>query len=121
LQPSPKQALLSIRALRKVTKMQSEWHQRLTGDGWKASVECFWNGVPCFYDLGTIKTVILFVASPGSASVSGYDATFYWKYGLHDLPDYLAQERLEIRRYRLHHSMNALLWHDHGERVMWPA
>lgn len=31
------------------------------------------------------------------------------------------QERVEIRRYRLHHSMNALLWHDHGDRVMWPA
>jgi len=101
--------------------MQSEWHGHLSVDGWKAATDCFWNEAPCFYDLGMVKTVILFKAGSNVPSNSGYEPVFYWKYGSHDVPEYLAHARVEIRRYRLHHSMNALLWHDHGDRVMWPA
>jgi hypothetical protein len=100
--------------------MLSQWHQRLLDDGWLASSERFWEAVPCFYDLGRVKTVILFPVET-EASAGEFAEVFYWKHGGHNLPDYLERTKVEIRRYKLHHSMNALLWHDHGDRPLWPA
>lgn len=99
--------------------MLSQWHQRLLEDGWHLSTDSFWESIPCFYDLGIVKTVILFKMQwDGSSTRTCYAEHFYWKHGGHDLPDFL--EPVEIRRYKLHHSMNALLWHDHGDRPLWP-
>jgi hypothetical protein len=96
--------------------------QRLCDEGWNSATEPFWESVPCFYDLGKVKTVILFrVAQEGSFSNSDYHEVHFWKHGRHDLPKYLESMNVEIRRYKLHHSMNALLWHDHGNRPLWPA
>ena len=89
--------------------------QHLCDDGWKADTSYFWESTPCFYDLGKVKTVLLFKVEDGQ-----YAKVFYWKHGGHNLPEYLQQADVEIRRYKLHHSMNALLWHDHGDRPLWP-
>src|SRR6187431_1240144 len=97
--------------------MLSHFHQRLCDDGWQPSTERFWETAPCFYDLGLVKTVILFRV--GNA-ISDHCGVFYWKLGGHDLPAYLAKAEAEIRRYKLHYSMNALLWHAHGDRPLWP-
>ena len=99
--------------------MLPQWHQHLCDDGWKPDTDCFWATTPCFYDLGMIKTVILFKLE-GDASGCMYAEVFYWKHGEHKLPAYLEHANVEVRRYKLHHSMNALLWHDHGERPLWP-
>jgi hypothetical protein len=94
------------------------WHQRLCESGWSPSTERFWNSAPCFYDLGTVKTVILFKSVHVAAAESHYADVYYWKYGGHNLPDYLEPALVEVRRYKLHHSMYALLWHDHGDRPL---
>jgi hypothetical protein len=99
--------------------MQSPFHQRLCDDGWWPATERFWEATPCFYDLGLVKTVILFLVSDSPAR--DYTNVFYWRYGAHVLPPYLAHANVEIRRYKLHHSMNALLRHDHGDRPLWPS
>jgi hypothetical protein len=99
--------------------MLSHWHDRLCEDGWHPATERFWEAVPCFYDLGTVKTVILFILKH-NAGVWEYAEVYYWKLGGHDSPEYLDQAEVEIRHYKLHHSMNDLLWHDHGERPLWP-
>ena len=101
--------------------MDSNWHERLTNAGWTASTDYFWNDIACFYDLGLVKTVILFKTEEhDSSSRTEYAPVYYWKYGSHKLPEYVDQASCEIRRYKLHHSMNALLWHDHGDRPLWP-
>jgi hypothetical protein len=66
-----------------------------------------------------VKTVILFLVER-NAPVREYAEVLYWKHGGHHLPEYLGEGNVEIRRYKLHHSMNALLWHDHGDRPLWP-
>jgi hypothetical protein len=69
-----------------------------------------------------VKTVLLFKSAEAERLAGGaYEDVFYWKHGGHDLPSYLEPKSVEIRRYRLHHSMNALLWHDHGSRPLWPT
>lgn len=93
-------------------------HELLRADGWKVAIEPFWEAAPCFYDLGTVKTVILF--KHGQPSERDYLIEYYWKLGAHELPDYVDHHLVELRRYKLHHSMNALLWHDHGDRTLWP-
>jgi len=98
--------------------MLSQFHQLLCDDGWRPSTERFWEATPCFYDLSLVKTVILFPLS--DARAGQYAEVFYWKFGGHAVPQYLAQVTVEIRRYKLHHSMNDLLWHDHGDRPLWP-
>lgn len=85
---------------------------RLLADDWWESREPFWREDPCFYDLGTIKTVLLFRGNDGRV-VEGH---YFWKYESHNLPGYLDANKVVVRRYKLHHSMNALLWHDHGDR-----
>ncbi len=94
-----------------------EWHQQLSDDGWKADKDRFWDSTPCFYDLAMIKTVILVHRNDGTKN-GEFGEVYYWKYGRHDLPEYLNNANVEIRRYKLHHSMNALLWYDHGDRYM---
>jgi hypothetical protein len=102
--------------------MSSKWHQRLCDDRWEPATERFWELAPCFYDLGMVKTVILFRGlQDGSSPGCDYANVFYWKHGPHDLPEYLEPASVEIRRYKLHHSMNGLLWHDHGDGPLWPA
>lgn len=81
----------------------SKWHQRLCDDGWKPATDRFWEAVPCFYDLGMVKTVILFKAErdrplPGCECSEVY----YWKHGGQDLPEYLELSNVEVRRYKLH-------------------
>src|SRR5262245_39285252 len=68
--------------------MPSRWHQRLCDEGWRPATEPFWESTPCFYDLGTVKTVILF-KNHCDATLTEYAKVFYWKYGGHDIPDYL--------------------------------
>ena len=84
---------------------------RLVGEGWRESRERFWTEEPCFYDLATIKTVLI----PWDSGMSA-DESFFWKYESHPLPDFLDGKDVQVRRYKLHHSMNALLWYDHGDR-----
>lgn len=100
--------------------MLSQWHQRLCNDGWKAETDRFWESTPCFYDLGMVRTVLLPKVMQAAAECDSA-GTFYWKPGAHHLPDYLEPANVEIRHYKLHHSMNALLWHDHGDRPLWPT
>lgn len=100
------------------------WQQQLIDDGWVSATEPFWDRAACFYDLGTVKTVILVKRPGGAASVGqGGDRAepFYWRYGPHGLRAYVPAAAVELRRYKLHHSMNDLLWHDHGDRPLWPA
>jgi hypothetical protein len=87
--------------------------------GWHVATDRFWDAIPSFYDLGTVKTVILTKAEDAAGGPSSADV-FYWKHGRHNLPEYLSNANVELRRYKLHHSMNALLWHDHGDRPLWP-
>jgi hypothetical protein len=98
--------------------MVAQWHEQLCGDGWRPASEPFWETPPCFYDLGTVKTVILFFVD--EASGRRYHQVYYWRYGGHDVPEYVRQANVERRRYKLHHSMNALMWQDHGDRPLWP-
>src|SRR3712207_2723928 len=98
--------------------MLSRWHQRLCEDGWRSATERFWEAAPCFYDLGQVKTILLL--REGDAPAAAYAAVYYWKFGGHGPPEYLDGAGVEVRRYKLHHSMNALLWHDHGDRPLWP-
>ncbi len=97
----------------------SEWsnsshrQNQLLNDGWKSSHKPFWEEEPCFYDLGTIKTVILFFKIDEPEQTSRFEGVYSWRYGDHDPPEYLPTTAIEVRRYKLHHSMNALLWHDH--------
>lgn len=93
------------------------WHDLLCADDWKPASECFWEAKPCFYDLSAVKTVILFRTGNDCRP---YAEVYYWKHGPHGLPEYLDAATAEIRRYKLHHSMNDLLWHDHGDRPLWP-
>ena len=101
--------------------MQVQWHKLLIADGWDAATERFWDEPACFYDLSTVKTVLLFLTGEDVEKQQRYFNTYYWKYGSHDLPDYLDATVVEIRRYKLHHSMNDLLWYDHGDRGIWPT
>lgn len=90
----------------------SQEYEKLKADGWHKSNQPFWLEEPCFYDLSLTKTVLLF---PG-AEENPEQTLFFWKYDWHEMPDYLNADRVEIRRYKLHHSMNALLWYDYGDR-----
>ena len=97
--------------------MHPVWRQQLLDDGWKLETIRFWDEVPCVYDLSVIKSVIL-IRTPVKLSVNEFEAEFYWKYGRQDLPSYVDTDHVVLRRYVLHHSMNALLWHDHGDRFI---
>jgi hypothetical protein len=101
--------------------MRSPFHEQLCNDGWNAATECFWDATPCFYDLGKVKTVLLFRVANAPASGPRYADVYYWKHGSHDPPEYLKETGVELRQYKLHHSMNALLWYDHGDRGVWPV
>lgn len=85
---------------------------RLKADGWTESSEPFWRQEPCFYDLTRTKTVLLIRDEAGRVD----ERHFLWKFDWQPLPDYLSAAQVEVRRYKLHHSMNALLWHDYGDR-----
>ncbi|MCA9449617.1 MAG: hypothetical protein KC931_21025 [Candidatus Omnitrophica bacterium] len=92
--------------------LSPELGHRLCDEGWWESLEPFWQQEPCFYDLGTIKTVLLFRDDAGQVDEDHY----FWKFESQDCPEFLDAEKVVVRRYKLHHSMNALLWHDHGDR-----
>lgn len=90
---------------------RNKLRERLIADGWRESRERFWLEEPCFYDLTTTKTVLLFPV------IDDVDAAlYYWKYDWCEVPEYLDPTSVEVRRYKLHHSMNALLWHDYQDR-----
>jgi hypothetical protein len=95
-----------------MVELSQELRNRLISDGWRESNQPFWREEPCFYDLAVVKTVLLFRDIQGNV----VDDDFFWKYESQTLPSYLDATEVIIRRYNLHHSMNALLWHDHGDR-----
>jgi hypothetical protein len=89
------------------------YRDRLKSEGWNESSDEFWKDEnPCFYDLTLTKTVLIFRNEHGQSSPQ----TFFWKFESQELPDFMDPEHAEVRRYKLHHSMNALLWHDYGNR-----
>ena len=90
----------------------SDQRDKLIANGWRESDNPFWLEEPCFYDLSKMKTVLLFRNSDGRSSEDHY----FWKYEWQVLPEFLDADNIELRRYKLHHSMNALLWHDYGDR-----
>lgn len=90
-----------------------EYRQLLQDNGWSESHEPFWlNENLCFYDLSQTRTVILIRDEDGSVDANAY----FWKFESQPLPDFIDPANVEVRRYKLHHSMNALLWHDYGDR-----
>ena len=63
------------------------WEQQLIDDGWISSTEQFWERTACFYDLGTVKTVILVKRQEATLGHDDpYAEPFYWRYGPHKLP-----------------------------------
>lgn len=89
------------------------YRDQLIAEGWRESTDAFWRDEnPCFYDLSLIKTVLLFCGNGGAID----ETRFFWKFESQPLPDFVNASHVEVRRYKLHHSMNALLWHDHGDR-----
>ncbi len=91
---------------------QNEQRNRLIADGWKESTSPFWREEPCFYHLSRTKTVILLKGDDGKTK----EDYFLWKHDVQETPDFLDSEQFEVRRYKLHHSMNDLLWHNYGDR-----
>lgn len=90
-----------------------QYRERLKTDGWSESFVPFWrDDDPCFYDLTLTKTVLLFLDQNGQVIADH----FFWKFESQELPDYINVAHVEVRRYELHHSMNALQWHDYGDR-----
>ena len=87
--------------------------EALLAAGWSEAAHPFWRDeAPCFYDLTKTKTVILFRDDDGNVDESLY----FWKYEWQEVPDFLDADAIQVRRYKLHHSMNDLLWHDYGDR-----
>ena len=85
---------------------------QLLATGWRHEITPFWEEDPCFYDLSTIKTVLLSRNADGHPDVHDY----FWKYDVQKRPPFIDDADAQVRRYKLHHSMNALLWYDHGDR-----
>lgn len=89
------------------------YSQQLHDAGWSSSGEPFWRDEnPCSYDLTVTKAVLLFRDENGDIDEQQY----FWKYESQSLPDFIEPHDVQVRRYKLHHSMNALLWHDYGDR-----
>lgn len=90
-----------------------KYRDQLLAAGWTESTEPFWRDEnPCFYDLTLTKTVLLFADDSGDINEQHY----FWKFDAQPRPEFIPSDQVQVRRYKLHHSMNALLWHDYGDR-----
>lgn len=60
--------------------------------------------------------MLLFKNADGSVN----ETLYFWKHHDQPLPSYLNSDQVELRRYKLHHSMNDLLWHNHEDFEILP-
>ena len=97
----------------RVEELIQRYRAPLLQSGWRESTQPFWKDEnPCFYDLSRTKTVLLFRDEAGNVD----DGHYFWMSESQEIPGFISPQDVVVRRYKLHHSMNALLWHDYGDR-----